>query len=208
MTWDEFYDRYVVWSESTIRSRISSLEDIGEGVEVVSVATDISDERIRAQLIRKAIRLGAVFTEEDISLLEGEVPEEVLEEACGKKRYESLFLADDIKKFNRMTGEELDCLTAEINAAERGVDMETEGINRRKRHKKALFSAACIGSFVGIVKGLFTGSKKHGGKCDGNCDSCPAHYGYRYGRWYYGHGHQRGCEFHGNGGKWGKTYRN
>lgn len=45
-------------------------------------------------------------------------------------------------------------------------------------------------------------------KCNGDCDNCPPHYGYRYGRWYYGHGHQRSCERGGNGGASGKTYRN
>ena len=36
-------------------------------------------------------------------------------------------------------------------------------------------------------------SKKHNGKCDGNCANCPPHYGYRYGRWYYGHDHVEVC---------------
>ncbi len=40
----------------------------------------------------------------------------------------------------------------------------------------------------------------HSGHCDGNCSACPDHYGYRYGRWYYGHDHQYGCEFGGNRG--------
>ena len=44
-------------------------------------------------------------------------------------------------------------------------------------------------------------------RCDGDCDNCPPHYGYRYGRWYYGHGHQHGCEREGNGGDSGRTYR-
>ena len=44
-------------------------------------------------------------------------------------------------------------------------------------------------------------------RCDGDCDNCPPHYGYRYGRWYYGHGHQHGCEREGNGGASGRTYR-
>ena len=41
---------------------------------------------------------------------------------------------------------------------------------------------------------------RHSNRCDGNCAVCPSHYGYRYGRWYYGKGHQRGCERGGNGG--------
>ena len=43
--------------------------------------------------------------------------------------------------------------------------------------------------------------------CNGDCANCPPHYGYRYGRWYYGHGHQGGCERGGNGGASGRTYR-
>lgn len=42
-------------------------------------------------------------------------------------------------------------------------------------------------------------SRRHNGSCDGDCANCPAHYGYRYGRWYYGHHHTHGCEFGGNG---------
>lgn len=49
--------------------------------------------------------------------------------------------------------------------------------------------------------------KPTAGKCNGDCAHCPPHYGYRYGRWYYGHGHQYGCEFCGNGGCSGKCSR-
>ena len=49
--------------------------------------------------------------------------------------------------------------------------------------------------------------KHNPNRCDGDCDNCPSHYGYRHGRWYYGHGHQHGCERGGNGGAFGHTYR-
>ena len=76
----------------------------------------------------------------------------------------------------------------------------------------------CIAGVIGGIGSYSIGSsnsgssfssskKKHSGDCDGDCDNCPPHYGYRHGRWYYGHGHQRGCEFRGNGGRTGKTYR-
>ena len=39
------------------------------------------------------------------------------------------------------------------------------------------------------------GDDGHGGRCTGDCAHCPPHFGYRYGRWYYGHGHVYGCEF-------------
>ena len=44
-------------------------------------------------------------------------------------------------------------------------------------------------------------------RCDGDCANCPPHYGYRYGRWYYGHGHTRGCQRGGPGGDSRCTYR-
>lgn len=46
--------------------------------------------------------------------------------------------------------------------------------------------------------------KKHNGRCDGDCANCPPHYGYRHGRWYYGHDHIEGCEFGGNKGSGGR----
>ena len=42
--------------------------------------------------------------------------------------------------------------------------------------------------------------KKDTGKCDGDCANCPPHYGYRYGRWYYGKDHTEGCTRGGNRG--------
>lgn len=63
------------------------------------------------------------------------------------------------------------------------------------------------GGGVGLLGALIAGvaafgnsgkHKKHNGRCNGDCANCPPHYGYRYGRWYYGHGHMYGCEFGGN----------
>jgi len=40
--------------------------------------------------------------------------------------------------------------------------------------------------------------KKHSKRCDGDCENCPPHYGYRYGRWFYGKSHSHCCERGGN----------
>ena len=91
-----------------------------------------------------------------------------------------------------------------------------------------LIVGAAIGLTVGIIEGLrkqkkdssnddFSShgrscsyeskpapKKKHSGRCDGDCANCPPHYGYRHGRWYYGHDHVEGCEFGGNKGSGGR----
>ena len=51
------------------------------------------------------------------------------------------------------------------------------------------------GLFSSILMGMaLAGSPKpkSTGRCTGDCTHCPPHYGYRYGRWYYGHGHTHG----------------
>lgn len=60
-----------------------------------------------------------------------------------------------------------------------------------------------LATLMTLVAGVSLASrsgKKHSRHCDVNCANCPHHYGYRYGRWYYGKGHQYGCEFGGNKG--------
>ena len=54
---------------------------------------------------------------------------------------------------------------------------------------------------MALIDGLFggnSGQHGHNNRCDGDCANCPPHYGYRYGRWCYGHDHIHGCEFGGN----------
>ena len=77
MLWSDFYDCYWDWADSTRRTRISTLEDIGSGDEVVEVALDIEDEKVRAQLIRKAMALGVRITNENYTDLDGELPDEL-----------------------------------------------------------------------------------------------------------------------------------
>ena len=59
---------------------------------------------------------------------------------------------------------------------------------------------AVLAAFAAGFSPSSQGGKEHKRHCDGNCANCPPHYGYRYGRWYYGKGHQYGCEFCGNKG--------
>ena len=79
MKWCDFYDNYYDWADSTRKTRISSLEDMGPGDEIVEVVLDIEDPKVRAQLLNKAMKLGAVFSREDFADLDGELPAELYE---------------------------------------------------------------------------------------------------------------------------------
>ena len=67
-----------------------------------------------------------------------------------------------------------------------------------KKKKVGLFTALAAFAAGSPLAGQVR--KKHDGHCDGDCANYPPHYGYRYGRWYYGKGQQYGCEFGGNKG--------
>ncbi|MCQ2482917.1 MAG: hypothetical protein MJ153_05485 [Clostridia bacterium] len=66
-----------------------------------------------------------------------------------------------------------------------------------KKDKCKCFRCKTWGTDNDGLFSLFGGSEKTK-KCCGNCSVCPDHYGYRYGRWYFGKNHSYGCEFGGN----------
>lgn len=272
MMWEDFYDNYTEWSEATIRSRIYALEDMGSGDEVVDVALDLPTERLKAQLIRKAIRQGVRFTHDDFVYLDGELPDEVYRELAAHAGFDAsnpdfdednlswgdfyteayrwseedtLRRISKLREFGpsdevceaigempnrkcadalwqravaaggRFTIDELEEMgkvqviyrIPDADDAQERACGEPERTGPAKQREKGLgflgtLFFAMLGSWLG------RGKKKHdAGRCDGDCAHCPPHYGYRYGRWYYGHGHQHGCQRGGNGGASGRTYR-
>ena len=69
MLWSDFYDEFWDWTDAIRCTHITSLEDIGTGEEIVEVIYEIEDPKVRAQLVRKAIKLGAKFTSDDFQNL-------------------------------------------------------------------------------------------------------------------------------------------
>lgn len=317
MLWSDFYDAFWDWSDSTRRTRISSLEDIGSGDEVVEAVLEIEDPKVKAQLIRKAMKLGVEFSSDDFMNLDGELSDELYEQLgqyTGFDHNDPYFDEDDmtwddfecyyadwsdellarrigklndfgdpesvsdiimcmpnskleealyekaLKKGVRFTEEQLanmghieyqvqkalDSFVTDdqITQLEQNVDVlckqldeqfpeQTPEAQRKEAAKGAIgclgaIFAAIFGVFYVFLRVIFGLTKKYDGgshhshsswggshrksnkkssHCDGDCANCPAHYGYRYGRWYYGHGHQYGCQRGGNGGATGRTYR-
>lgn len=288
MEWNDFCDGYADWAASTLRARISALTEVGNGEEIVDAVLNIADGACKAQLVRKAIKLGARFSHEDFMNLDGELPDPLYKEIaarggfyaenpyfdendfdwdefiaeCGElpeemllrcipriRRFgdsdevteailslsppadkllyeraraagvkfteeqreelgfEDAFFVKELKEFASLGDDEIESLASQVRAATEYAEERAERARHPKKPRLTARRALRIGALIGIFKGLFSGRKRHGGKCDGDCEHCPAHYGYRYGRWYYGHGHQAQCEFGGNGGRTGKTYR-
>ena len=208
MEWSEYYGKFDEWATSTQISRLSALTSYGPSDEVAEVAQGLMDETAASRLIRRALAAGVQFTAEEIcelvdccnaavlnALLEnslciftreqledlwGAVDDAVLEQTARRCRVK---LFDD--------GEE--------EEAEEEEDDEPEQAElsppKRRREPKPGFWTLLGAALLGVP-----GGDVHGGRCTGDCAHCPPHFGYRYGRWYYGHGHVYGCEFGGNRG--------
>lgn len=260
ISWYDFIDRYSEWSESTLRTRISELYEIGSGDEVVDVILDFPTEQLKGQLIRRAIRHKVIFTHDDFENLDGELSDADYRALAAYTGFDAdcPYIDDDdltwddfYNNFGEWSSRDvmrrIDLLT-ELGSADEIVevllgmpDSDCEDALYQKAVKSGVRftrdqrieldwltgeyedddawtvpeepqKPKHIGFFDALAAlfSVFPGEKKHphdNGKCNGNCDACPAHFGYRHGCWYYGHGHQWGCERGRNGGASGKCSR-
>lgn len=69
MTWEEYYDKFYDWAESTQIKKLSSVENLGAGDEVTEVMIDLAfnHEDIVNRIARKAIEQKLVFSAENIA---------------------------------------------------------------------------------------------------------------------------------------------
>lgn len=206
MDWDTYYEKFYEWSTGTQISRMSSLTSFGTSSEVAEVAQEYMDEKAASRLVKKAVSSGVQFTPEEIYDLSGccdtSTMNELLKSAkCSftQEQLEDLWGAAD-DEIIELVARRND-VTLFSNDALKEADAENEAFHddpEQDSPKLGLFSK--LGFVLGVAYVLNGKNQPHPGYCTGDCANCPPHYGYRYGRWYYGHDHTHGCEFGGNKG--------
>lgn len=207
-TWDEYYEKFYDWAESTQVRNLSALTSLGSADEVGEIIIELQVNVPAAnRLLRKAVEEKLAFsgsdlvefayindkepvtaavrnsaerlTAEDMEYLYGEIDDEVIIEICKQRNIllpEALHEEEEEDTYN-------DDFIPEPPAPKRG------------------FFGTLAAIFAGASAGVSSAQgRRHNGRCNGDCANCPPHYGYRYGRWYYGHDHDHGCEFGGNKG--------
>lgn len=220
-SWDEYYEKFYDWAESTQIRNLSGLTNLGPASEVAEIIIELQSNVSAAnRLLRKAVAEKLVFsaddlvemlcnndealateavylaadqlTEEDMETLYGMADDDVIFEICERRNLrlpEALCVED----------EEEDLEVDEAEVSEYDQEM-SEYENTQTTHRSGRLG--CFWTLIAIIAGIGLStrknSKKHNGRCNGDCANCPPHYGYRYGRWYYGHDHASGCEFGGN----------
>ena len=205
MTWDDYYGGFYDWSPNTQKNYTYRLSDYGPADEVWEVAQELAfqDEAFAAKFLEKALAAGVRFTPEQVLEMVGTVEESVLSKIAEWTDVTYFFewyamssmMIDDasFQKISRRA--KIDVFDDEPTGHEQPEQIQ---YILPKKKKVGLFTALAAFAAGSALAGR--GKKKHDGHCDGDCVNCPPHYGYRYGRWYYGKGHQYGCEFGGNKG--------
>ena len=203
ISWDDYYERFYDWASTTQKNRSYNLTGYGPAKEVFEIAPEFAydDEKFATRFIRKAMDAGVHFT-----------PEQVLEFALyADKATLGRMALEASPSFTEDQLEEI-CMLIEDDDFERlsekaGIDIfedpeddwEDEDDYEEPPAKIGFFTKLMAAFGIADLAGRADRSR-HSGRCSGDCAHCPPHYGYRYGRWYFGHGHQYGCEFGGNKG--------
>ena len=187
-TWDEYYEKFYNWTEKTQVRNLSALTSLGDADEVAEIIYELQfDFDAPDCLLQKAVEEKVKFSGTDLVAFLDFCDEKLVEEAV--RNSAEILTADDMEKLREW--DDFD----EIEMADEEPWMFEEP-------KKTSFLADFLAVFgVAAFAGGVKKRRQHNGRCNGDCANCPPHYGYRYGRWYYGHHHQYGCEFDGNKGK-------
>lgn len=215
-TWDEYYDKFFDWSESTQVRNLSTLTSLGSADEVGEIIIELQDNVPAAnRLLKRAVEEKLEFsssdlieflcindrelaaaalhnsanrlTARDMEDLYGIAESEDIIAICTKRH---LALPEDLREEEELDEEELEDEHPEY----------AEDFLEKKLEKLGFLGT--LAAIIGVSKGIDYLSRPtgHNGRCNGDCANCPPHYGYRYGRWYYGHDHIYGCERGGNKG--------
>lgn len=208
MTWDDFYERFCGLALSTQKSYASKLTDFGDADEVYEVLSEFAfhDQRFASRFAAKAMDGGVRFTPEQVLEMATTIEKSTLSRmaetavpAFDREQLEEIYMLIDDGAFDRISKKQKIDIFAEDEADE-PYEAEDDIEIIELPQKKPGFFATLFAVAVGVDLLESARKNRHNGRCNGDYAHCPPHYGYRYGRCYYGHDHQHGCEFGGNCG--------
>ena len=222
-TWEEYYEKFYDWAESTQARNLSGLISLGSADEVGEIIIELQVNVPAAnRLLRKAVEAKLAFSASDLieflcindkvlataalynsasrlssadmEDLYGVADDEDIIKICTER---NLTLPEDLREEGEYEDEEEEIEEEPLEE----VDIYIDDYVPEPPAPKLGFFGTLAAIFAGASAGVSSNQgRRHNGRCNGDCANCPPHYGYRYGRWYYGHDHVHGCEFGGNKG--------
>jgi hypothetical protein len=227
--WEEYYEKFYDWAESTQSRNLSQLTTLGDVDEVAEIIIELQVNVSAAnRLLKRANEAKMKFKtddlveflnicdvklaeeavcnsiqrlcEADMDELYGNISDELIIDICRQRKFQ---LPEDMREEDECEEDDYEEDDEEIeeNESEDYIDEElAEEFIVPQRKIRGGFLATLFAGIAGASEGIKDVQNRYNGKCNRDCAHCPPHYGYRYGRWYYGHDHTHGCEFGGNKG--------
>lgn len=194
--WEDYYSHYDEWDEQTQVRRAKDIIDFGDDSEVSEVIQSFSDMECATSFAQLALKGGMKFPVSELKELIYCVDKSLHRELM--EANSSPYTVDDLDYFYGIVEDKTLKQIAKRNKIKYTLPSEIEIQTAAPAPKLGFFGT--LFAVIAGVDAISNHKKQHNGRCDGDCANCPPHYGYRYGRWYYGHGHIYGCEFGGNKG--------
>ncbi len=210
-TWDEYYEKFYDWSECTQVRNLYGLTslDAADADEVAEIIMQLGTKSSAGKrLFRKAVEAKLAFSSSDLVDL-GYIDDELIAAAV-RNSAERLSAEDveylydysiiDDKVAVEICKQRKLVLPKDLREEEEYEDSEEMDDYAYQPMRRPGFFGTLFGAITSTSTKSDSKQRRHSGRCNGDCAHCPPHYGYRYGRWYYGHCHVHGCEFGGNRG--------
>ncbi len=189
ISWDDFYLRYKNFSyyaQKTHALGLSSYGPFNEFMELVRYFAS-RDIYFAGSFIKTAMKKGVAFKSEQIREFAGLVDYSSLKKIAFF--YPFIYNMDDLDYLSNYLK------PSDIRKLARKSDVKKYIVPRKDYTRQKVPKMGCLGFLLGMsaLQGMSnTGSKKK--KLPRPCNERPPHYGYRYGRWYFGNDHAWGCE--------------
>ncbi len=203
--WDEYYEKFYDWAESTRVKNLSALTSVGDAWEVTEVILELQDNKSAVnRLLQMAVDAKLAFDCSELMDI-GCICDEKLSEKALMNSVEKLTPSDFEELYGVFDGEVIMrvCKSKRLPLPKdlRDDFDDNDEDEYPPPQKKPGFFTLLLAAF-GLCDAIDNANSRpiHNGRCNGDCANCPPHYGYRYGRWYYGKNHDHGCEFDGNNG--------
>lgn len=195
--WEDFYQYYDEWDEKTQVRRAGDITDFGSAEEVSEVIQCFLDKECATAFTKLALKGGVEFPVAEIRELVCCVDSSLHRDLM--RANSTKYTEDDFDYFYGLVEDKIIKYIAKEEKVPYTLPSEIQ-IQMPKQKGPGLFTAILAGLGMASLYDKHVNGSHHNGRCNGDCAHCPPHYGYRYGRWYYGHDHVHGCEFGGNRG--------
>ena len=200
-TWDEYYEKFYDWAESTQVRNLSALTSLGTADEVGEIIIELQVNVPAAnRLLRKAVEAKLAFSCSDLieflCINDKELATAALHNSVSRLTsadMEDLYGVAEDEDIIQICSEQHLTLPEDLREEEEYEDEEEEEIEEEPLEEVDIYiddyvpeppapKLGFFGTLFAVIAGAGAASNhghRHNGRCNGDCANCPPHYGYR-----------------------------